>query len=463
MADATPEPHWGRDPTGRHIQRYWDGGAWTDFVATAAGGAPTTDPMDDRLRWPAPAAAAPTVPPQWARDPTGRHVQRYWDGTGWTGFVAAAAGAGRGPIHSRPVRNGRLLVRPEHRRRRPRRSRSRSTSRRSESRGRIPAFGWVALGLAILTGVVFALLTLGQVGRLECRVHWARIRFTGQLDQSGGGARFDEAGDLVDDEAGSARYDEADGAGYDEAGAAPGSSGSAVAPHSVDSAKDQALADRIGLTLADFPAGWQASAVPSHGLDLSVPECTGFHDRLAGTNAVAQTKSADFAKAGQRVSSSVDVLAVQPEAGAVVDMLADPALHRCLGSAFEAASRPSITSSAPADRRAERNGRRALRPASGGPERRTAGRHPSDVAGGHGRPLRRCRGVPRRPDGCPHRLRIAPDPVRRISRRAAPHTGHAASSIRRQHAVAGASSRLPPISRCPEWDSNPHALAGNRF
>ena len=232
--------------------------------------------------------------------------------------------------------------------------------------------------------------------------------------------------------------------GSTQPAATHGSSGAAVAPHSVDSAKDQALADRIGLTLADFPAGWQAtSAAPSDGLDLSVPECTGFHDRLAGTNAVARTTSADFAKAGQRVSSSVDVLAVQPEAGAVVDMAADPALHRCLGAAFVAAARASITSSAPIDA-VERNGRRPLHPASGRPERRTAGGHPSDVAGGHGRPLRRRRGVPRRPDGCPHRLRIAPDPVRRTSRRAAaPHTGHPASSLRRQHAVSRSLEPVP--------------------
>ena len=55
MADATPEPHWGRDPTGRHIQRYWDGSAWTDFVASASGGPPATDPLGS------------TIPPQWAR------------------------------------------------------------------------------------------------------------------------------------------------------------------------------------------------------------------------------------------------------------------------------------------------------------------------------------------------------------------------------------------------------------
>ena len=148
--EALPVPGWARDPTGRHVQRYWDGSRWTDAVAGVGGGMPARDPLrwgEDRLpgpgageRWSPRATAAvrpvaatgassataaaaafdatpeadavsgPTrslvepprpqderedgrLPPAgWARDPTGRHRQRYWDGTGWTDFVAGAAG-----------------------------------------------------------------------------------------------------------------------------------------------------------------------------------------------------------------------------------------------------------------------------------------------------------------------------------------------------------------------------------
>jgi hypothetical protein len=54
MASSAPPPLWGRDPTGRHVQRYWDGSAWTDFVATATGGEPILDPLEDRSSWPPP-------------------------------------------------------------------------------------------------------------------------------------------------------------------------------------------------------------------------------------------------------------------------------------------------------------------------------------------------------------------------------------------------------------------------
>ncbi|MFN7148179.1 MAG: DUF2510 domain-containing protein [Microthrixaceae bacterium] len=38
-----PAPGWYPDPTGRHEQRYWDGSVWTDAVVSR--GQPGTDPI----------------------------------------------------------------------------------------------------------------------------------------------------------------------------------------------------------------------------------------------------------------------------------------------------------------------------------------------------------------------------------------------------------------------------------
>jgi hypothetical protein len=61
---------WELDPTGRHAQRYWDGGRWTEFVAGAVGGAAAIDPTPivglDADRPPDPE----TVPGDGPSDPT---------------------------------------------------------------------------------------------------------------------------------------------------------------------------------------------------------------------------------------------------------------------------------------------------------------------------------------------------------------------------------------------------------
>ena len=44
-AEREVDRSWRSDPTGRHAQRYWDGGQWTEFVAPVDGGAPTSDPV----------------------------------------------------------------------------------------------------------------------------------------------------------------------------------------------------------------------------------------------------------------------------------------------------------------------------------------------------------------------------------------------------------------------------------
>lgn len=38
-------------------------------------------------------------PPNWYRDPTGRHETRYWDGAAWTAHVGDAGHAGTDPLH----------------------------------------------------------------------------------------------------------------------------------------------------------------------------------------------------------------------------------------------------------------------------------------------------------------------------------------------------------------------------
>jgi len=44
------------------------------------------------------APAAPPMPPQWLRDPTGRHNYRYWDGMSWTDSVSDAGISSQDPI-----------------------------------------------------------------------------------------------------------------------------------------------------------------------------------------------------------------------------------------------------------------------------------------------------------------------------------------------------------------------------
>ena len=278
MADATPEPQWGRDPTGRHVQRYWDGSAWTDFVASASGGPPATDPL------------GLTVAPQWARDPTGRHVQRYWDGTGWTGFVASAAGgtpvadpleAGAGwPAPGSPAAPApETAPLPEP-----------IDATPSESRRRFPPFGWVVLALAIVTGVVLAL----PHGSDKSADSNAASTSQGSASPAGSTSPaatpsstkpatpvVDEAGDSKFDEAGDARIDPARGGARligCRGGAAQRRLGEGPGARGPDRAHARRLPGRVAGT----------SAAPSHGLDFSVPQCTRFHDRLAGTNAVAR-------------------------------------------------------------------------------------------------------------------------------------------------------------------------------
>ena len=76
-----------------------------DPSLTAAGmapaaGAATGPPTPAAPAPPAPAAVAPTpLPAQWYADPTGRHAQRYWDGTQWTSHVADNGALSEDPLN----------------------------------------------------------------------------------------------------------------------------------------------------------------------------------------------------------------------------------------------------------------------------------------------------------------------------------------------------------------------------
>jgi len=73
-------PEWLRDPTGRHVRRYWDGAQWSEGVDDGTG-TTLSDPLPAQP--PPPGAVA-----QWYRDPCGRHALRFWDGVQWTPTVS---------------------------------------------------------------------------------------------------------------------------------------------------------------------------------------------------------------------------------------------------------------------------------------------------------------------------------------------------------------------------------------
>jgi hypothetical protein len=55
--------------------------------APSAANSPAAHPATQPTAQPT-GRAAPTVPPQWSPDPSGRHQLRYWDGTAWSHHVA---------------------------------------------------------------------------------------------------------------------------------------------------------------------------------------------------------------------------------------------------------------------------------------------------------------------------------------------------------------------------------------
>jgi hypothetical protein len=99
IAVATAEG-WFRDPSGRHPDRWWDGSAWTQWVRDKPGGTRAEDPP---LLSPPPQAEAGE---SWRTDPSGRYPDRWWDGKRWTNWVRDKPGGTRSedpPTLSPPV------------------------------------------------------------------------------------------------------------------------------------------------------------------------------------------------------------------------------------------------------------------------------------------------------------------------------------------------------------------------
>jgi hypothetical protein len=352
MENPSPPPQWAPDPMGRYAQRFWDGNAWTDHVATAAGGEPTTDPL----------VAQNPVAAQWAPDPTGRYAQRYWDGDAWTDYVATAAGGtpandplDRGVAWPAPVAapSAATTVATADPEPQPEWIDTRAPGRRG-----LRLATWLALGLAVVVGVTFALTRGSGDGELPTAssTHDGAAGAPATTTGPAGASTTTRPGSPPS----TTRVAGSGGTGRKTAPTTtrPGTPqttskpAAAAAPHSVNSAEDQAVADQVALTAADLPHGFRAdSPAPSHALDSPFPQCKAFHTRLAGTNAVATAMSPDFSDAAQRVASSVHLLVTQSQAASVVDMLANRALPRCLDQVFEKEVRASIarSSAAPID------------------------------------------------------------------------------------------------------------------
>ena len=80
---------WYADPSGRHEQRFWDGSAWTAYVADGA-----VTGSDAVLN---PSAAG------WFPDPTRRNESRYWDGRFWTDHVQNHGAPSNDPFSEPPT------------------------------------------------------------------------------------------------------------------------------------------------------------------------------------------------------------------------------------------------------------------------------------------------------------------------------------------------------------------------
>jgi hypothetical protein len=79
---------WLVDPSGRHPDRWWDGSEWTMWVRDKPGGTRGRDqPVFD--------PPSPFAGERWLPDPSGRFPDRWWDGSEWTKWVRDKPGGTR--------------------------------------------------------------------------------------------------------------------------------------------------------------------------------------------------------------------------------------------------------------------------------------------------------------------------------------------------------------------------------
>jgi hypothetical protein len=105
--DATVPAGWYPDPTGKPDDAYWDGQQWDQYPTSTAGPElaplPDTQPAVGHTQSTGGPPQQPTLPPPgWYPDPTGKPVQKYWDGQAWTDIpppeIPATRGATQPPI-----------------------------------------------------------------------------------------------------------------------------------------------------------------------------------------------------------------------------------------------------------------------------------------------------------------------------------------------------------------------------
>lgn len=87
--DSAIPAGWYPDPSGESGEMYWDGQQWDQYPTSTAAAelapVPDTQPAVRPTQPAGQPPQQPTLPPAgWYPDPTGKPVQKYWDGKAWT-------------------------------------------------------------------------------------------------------------------------------------------------------------------------------------------------------------------------------------------------------------------------------------------------------------------------------------------------------------------------------------------
>lgn len=84
---TTPAPGWFDDPQDTYFERWWDGSAWTEH-ARPKGSWEQSSHFQASIDWSqsatSPTQPAQVYPPSWYTDPQDPSMQRWWDGGAWT-------------------------------------------------------------------------------------------------------------------------------------------------------------------------------------------------------------------------------------------------------------------------------------------------------------------------------------------------------------------------------------------